>query len=117
MKQQTMKALVYHGNGTLELMERPVPKLKEDTDAIVRVTLSTICTSDLHILRGAVPRAKPETILGHEFVGEIALLFVGSVIFAEKVLSITVSRVDGNLVAGLMGARRNMLGFHMRTWD
>ena len=71
MKQQTMKALVYHGNGTLELMERPVPKLKEDTDAIVRVTLSTICTSDLHILRGAVPRAKPETILGHEFVGEI----------------------------------------------
>ena len=66
-----MKALVYRGNTVPNLIERPIPKLLEDTDALVRVTLSTICTSDLHILRGAVPRAKPETILGHEFVGEI----------------------------------------------
>ncbi len=71
MEQKVMKALVYRGNTVPNLIERPIPKLLEDTDALVRVTLSTICTSDLHILRGAVPRAKPETILGHEFVGEI----------------------------------------------
>lgn len=71
MEQKTMKALVYHENGVPELMERPTPEVLEDTDAIVKVTLSTICTSDLHILHGAVGRAKPETILGHEFVGEI----------------------------------------------
>ncbi|WP_207735996.1 alcohol dehydrogenase [Eubacterium sp. 1001713B170207_170306_E7] len=69
--EKTMKGLVCHENGAIELMDVPVPKLKEDTDAIVRVTLSTICTSDLHIMHGAVPRAVPEKILGHEFVGEI----------------------------------------------
>ncbi len=65
----TMKGLVCHKGGRLELMERPAPKIIEPGDAVVRVTLSTICTSDLHIMRGAVPRAEPETILGHEFVG------------------------------------------------
>lgn len=66
-----MKALVCHAGGKIELMDRPVPKIQEPTDAIVRVTLSTICTSDLHIMHGAVPRAAPETVLGHEFVGVI----------------------------------------------
>lgn len=47
------------------------PKIQQPGDAVVRVTLSTICTSDLHIMRGAVPRAKSETILGHEFVGVV----------------------------------------------
>jgi alcohol dehydrogenase len=70
MKEQ-MKALVSHGDGSISLEDRTVPVLLEDTDAIVRVTLSTICMSDLHIMRGAVPRAVPETVLGHEFVGEI----------------------------------------------
>ena len=69
--QKTMLAAVYHGLGDLRLEERPVPVLKEPGDAIVKVTLSTICTSDLHILNGAVPRAVPGTVLGHEFVGEI----------------------------------------------
>ena len=67
---KTMKALVWDG-ARAALTDRPVPALQEGTDAIVRVTLSTICTSDLHILRGAVPRAKPGIVLGHEFVGEI----------------------------------------------
>lgn len=66
---RTMKALVCHTGGKIELMDRPVPQLREPTDAIVQVTLSTICTSDLHIMHGAVPRAVPETVLGHEFVG------------------------------------------------
>ncbi len=66
-----MKALVHDGHGNIALLERPRPKLAEPTDAIVRVTRSTICTSDLHIMRGAVPRALPDTVLGHEFVGVV----------------------------------------------
>lgn len=68
---QTMKALVWQGQGTLALQERPVPTVQAPQDAVVEVTLSTICTSDLHILRGAVPRAVPGTVLGHEFVGRV----------------------------------------------
>lgn len=70
-KNGTMMAAVYHGPGDLRLEERPLPAMKEPNDAIVKVTLSTICTSDLHILRGAVPRAVPGTVLGHEFVGQV----------------------------------------------
>ena len=66
-----MKAYIWHQDGTAGLAERPMPEIRHPRDAIVRVTLSTICTSDLHILHGAVPRAVPETALGHEFVGEI----------------------------------------------
>lgn len=66
-----MKALVHDGCGNIALLDRPRPCLLELTDAIVRVTRSTICTSDLHIMRGAVPRAKPDTVLGHEFVGVV----------------------------------------------
>ena len=66
-----MKALVHDGYGNISLQERPMPRIQEATDAIVRVTRSTICTSDLHIMRGAVPRALPDTVLGHEFVGAI----------------------------------------------
>lgn len=66
-----MKALVHDGNGTIAIKERPKPEPVEPGDAIVQVTLSTICTSDLHIIHGAVPRALPNTVLGHEFVGVI----------------------------------------------
>lgn len=64
-------ALVYSGEGKLSLQEREAPKLQQPRDAIVRVTRSAICTSDLHIKNGAVPRAKQGIVLGHEFVGEI----------------------------------------------
>ena len=66
-----MKALVHDGRGNIALLDRPRPRLAEPTDAIVRVTRSTICTSDLHIMRGAGPRAQPDTVLGHEFVGVV----------------------------------------------
>ena len=66
-----MKGFVWHNNKTASLDKRPVPKIKDNRDAIVKVTMSSICTSDLHIIRGFVPKAVPETILGHEFVGEI----------------------------------------------
>lgn len=66
-----MKAVVYKGNGVISLEERPIPEIQRDTDAIVKVTLTTICSSDIHIKHGAVPRARKNTILGHEFVGEV----------------------------------------------
>ena len=68
---ETMKAVVYKGHGTVELEDRPIPVIKDERDAIVKVTLSTICSSDLHIKHGTVPRAKENTVLGHEFVGEV----------------------------------------------
>ncbi len=66
-----MKAVVYKGNGILALEDRPTPGIQDEKDAIVKVTLTTICSSDIHIKHGAVPKAVPGTILGHEFVGEV----------------------------------------------
>ena len=66
-----MKAVVYKGNSEIALEDRPVPKIQDDRDAIIKVTLTTICSSDIHIKHGAVPRAVPGTILGHEFVGRV----------------------------------------------
>lgn len=67
----TMKAVVYRDNEKLELTDKPLPKILDPRDAIIRVTRSTICSSDLHILHGAVPRAKKGVVLGHEFVGVV----------------------------------------------
>ena len=77
-----MKAVVYKGNGQIALEERPVPEIIDDRDAIVQVTLTTICSSDIHIKHGAVPRAVPGTILGHEFVGKV--VDVGSAVKKVK---------------------------------
>mgnify|MGYP001389255662 FL=1 len=64
-----MLAYTYIEHGKFELIEKPKPGLKDPCDAIVRVTLSSICTSDLHIKHGSVPRALPGTTVGHEMVG------------------------------------------------
>lgn len=64
-----MKALTYTAPGVFELTDKPVPEIINDNDAIVRVTLSSICTSDLHILHGSVPKARPGITVGHEMVG------------------------------------------------
>lgn len=66
-----MRAVVYKGNGQIALEDRARPKLLRDTDAIVRVGLTTVCSSDIHIKHGAVPRARPGVVLGHEFVGTV----------------------------------------------
>lgn len=66
-----MKAAVWQEKGRVVLEDRPVPTIQEQTDAIVRVTRSSICSSDLHIIHGTVPRARENVILGHEFTGEI----------------------------------------------
>jgi alcohol dehydrogenase len=68
---KTMKALVYHGPGKIAWEEKPRPPLQEPTDAIVRITTSTICGSDLHILKGDLPEVTDGRILGHEAVGVV----------------------------------------------
>ena len=64
-----MKALTYTASGKFELIEKPIPEIVDPRDAIVRVSLSSICSSDLHILHGSVPRAKPGITVGHEMTG------------------------------------------------
>jgi alcohol dehydrogenase len=64
-----MKALVYAGVAKKSLEDRPKPELAAPTDAIVRVTKTTICGTDLHILKGDLPSCKPGRILGHEGTG------------------------------------------------
>ncbi|MEX2256873.1 MAG: zinc-dependent alcohol dehydrogenase family protein [Acidimicrobiia bacterium] len=66
-----MKALVYHGPGQRSWEDVPDPVIIDPTDAVVRIDSSTICGTDLHILKGDVPEVKPGTILGHEAVGTV----------------------------------------------
>lgn len=66
-----MKAVVFHGVGDIRLDEVPSPQLKQRTDAIVRITTSAICGTDLHLIRGTVPGMIPGTILGHEGIGVV----------------------------------------------
>ena len=66
-----MKAYTYIEKGRFGFMDKPKPELQEPKDAIVRVTLSSICSSDLHIKHGSVPRAVPGITVGHEMVGVV----------------------------------------------
>jgi threonine dehydrogenase-like Zn-dependent dehydrogenase len=64
-----MKAVVFRGIGDIRLEDVREPRIQEDSDAIVRITASAICGTDLHMIRGTLPGMKPGTILGHEGVG------------------------------------------------
>ena len=64
-----MLAYTYEENVKFVLKEKEKPTLQSEDDAIVRVTLASICSSDLHIKHGAVPRAVPGITVGHEMVG------------------------------------------------
>ncbi|GAB3656822.1 zinc-dependent alcohol dehydrogenase [Glycomyces tarimensis] len=66
-----MKAVVWHGTGDIRLDEVPDPKIQEPNDAIVRITRSAICGTDLHMVRGTMPGMVEGTILGHEAVGVV----------------------------------------------
>ncbi|SHF67410.1 alcohol dehydrogenase [Modicisalibacter ilicicola DSM 19980] len=66
-----MKALVFHGPGKRRWEEKPRPGIDKPTDAVVRITHTTICGTDLHILKGDVPAVKDGRILGHEGVGVV----------------------------------------------
>ena len=68
-KEYIMKALVYHGAGKKAWEEVPKPKLKETTDAVVKIIKTTICGTDLHIMKGDLPEVTAGRILGHEGVG------------------------------------------------
>jgi alcohol dehydrogenase len=76
-----MKALVYQGPGRDALEERPKPVIVDAGDAIVRITKTTICGTDLHILKGDVPSCTPGRILGHEGVGVIEAVGAGVTAF------------------------------------
>ena len=66
-----MKAYTYIDKGRFELIDKPKPQLADSKDAIVRITLGSICTSDLHIKHGSVPKAVPGITVGHEMVGVV----------------------------------------------
>jgi len=66
-----MKAIVYHGIGDIRLDDVPEPSLQAPTDAIVRITASAICGTDLHFVRGTMSGVEPGTVLGHEAVGVV----------------------------------------------
>ena len=76
-----MKALVYLGPGRKALEERPIPDIKAPTDAVVKIAKTTICGTDLHILKGDVPTCEPGRILGHEGVGRVEKTGPGVTIF------------------------------------
>ena len=66
-----MLAYTYISHGKFELINKPKPQLQGPRDTIVRITLGSICTSDLHIKHGSVPRAVPGITVGHEMVGVV----------------------------------------------
>jgi alcohol dehydrogenase len=68
---KTMKALVYHGPGKKAFEDKPVPQIQAPTDAIVKILKTTICGTDLHIMKGDVPEVTDGRIIGHEGVGVI----------------------------------------------
>lgn len=80
-----MKALVYNTDyeNNYKLVERKKPEIIDPKDVILQVTLSSICTSDLHIIHGQVPRANNDIVLGHEYVGKV--VEVGSEVKTLKV--------------------------------
>jgi len=83
-----MKALVFHGPDSKAWEEVPKPEIQENSDAIVRVDCTTICGSDLHILKGDVPEVTPGRILGHEAVGTVESVGSGvtTVVPGDRVL-------------------------------
>lgn len=66
-----MKAATWHGVGDIRYEEVPDPRIEHPTDALVRITTSAICGTDLHFVRGSMPGLEPGTVLGHEAVGEV----------------------------------------------
>ena len=108
-----MKALVYLGPGKQALQEHANPEIIASTDAIVRVTRTTICGTDLHILKGDVPSCVPGTVLGHEGVGVIDSVGAGVTTFkpGDRVRTQTVAWQPGKAIAP--GARSEDAGSAM----
>lgn len=77
-----MLTYTYISKGDFQLIEKPKPQLINERDAVVKVTLASICTSDLHIKHGVVPKAVPGITVGHEMVGIVEA--VGSAVLTVK---------------------------------
>jgi alcohol dehydrogenase len=77
IKSNTMKALVYHGPGKSAWEDKPRPTIQHPSDAIIRITTSTICGTDLHILKGDLPAVTDGRILGHEGIGVVEQVGAG----------------------------------------
>jgi alcohol dehydrogenase len=88
-----MKAFVYRGPGKKALEDRPKPEITAPTDAIVKIVMTTICGTDLHILKGDVPTCQPGRILGHEGVGIVDKVGLAVTVFkpGDRVLISCVS--------------------------
>jgi len=80
-KDSFMKALIFQGSGKKAFEERPKPTIAEPTDAIVKISKTTICGTDLHIIKGDVPTCQPGRVLGHEGVGFIEAVGPGVATF------------------------------------
>ena len=72
-----MKALVYHGPGKRAWEDKARPVIKDQGDAILRITTSTICGTDLHILKGDLPAVTDGRVLGHEGIGVVEQVGTG----------------------------------------
>ena len=132
-----MKALTYIEHNRFALLEKPKPEILGPRDAIVQVTLGSICTSDLHIKHGSVPRAVPGITVGHEMVGIVEA--VGSAVETVRPGDRVTVNVEtfcgecyfcrngwgnnctdphgGRWAAASTGARRSMCGCPMPTGD
>ena len=129
-----MKALVFRGPNRLALEDRPRPSILEATDAIVRITTTTLCGTDLHILKGDVPSITDGRILGHEGVGIVEevgtnvlgfhpgdkvlvslITSCGMCAFAKRGCIPIVSMEAGGWATALTALRPNTSGFLLRT--
>lgn len=131
-----MLAYTYIEQGKFELREKPIPEIQDSWDAIVRVTLGSICSSDLHIKHGSVPRAVPGITVGHEMVGVVEnggadvtavkpgdRVTVNVETFLRRVfllpgvdmsIIVPIPMAVGRWAVVSMGGRRSMSGFLMR---
>ena len=124
-----MQAYTYVEKGKFALLEKPKPVLLHERDAIVKVTLASICSSDLHIKHGSVPRAVPGITVGHEMVGVVESVgsavthvkpgdrvtvnvetFCGECFFCKKGF-VPMKTAAGPWAAALTADRRNTCGY------
>lgn len=129
---EKMKALAWMGKNKVEVVECPRPALVEDTDVILRITGSTVCGSDLHLLHGTVVELEKGDILGHEFCGVVDemgsavtglklgqrvvasfQIACGSCAMCEKKLSSQCERTNANTIENAMygGRTAGMFGY------
>ena len=129
---ETMKALVWMGKNSVQLVETPKPKMIEDTDVVVKVTGSTVCGSDLHLFHGAVIEMQKGDILGHEFCGKVEQvgpkvkglkegdrvvcsfqIACGQCMYCKQKLSSQCERTNDNTIENAMygGRTAGMLGY------